>query len=581
MADKETTSFMRSLCMGYIEEDMIVPFPSIAKDEQETLRGVIESIDSLLSPKANDFRKWDRAGSMPASYIEELKQFGLFGLVVPEEHGGLGFGSAAYSRTLQQVARYDASTAVTVGAHSSIGMRGLLLFGTDAQRERYLPKLATGEMIAAFCLTEPGSGSDAASIKTTAIREGDDWLLDGNKLWITNGGIADFFTVFAKTDKAETRGHMTAFIVTKDMPGVSIGPHEDKMGLRASSTTTVHFDKVRVPDANRLGEVGKGFKVAMTILNSGRTGLGGGAVGGMKQLIALAAKQANERVQFGKPIREFGLIKQKLGHMVVDCYAAESTVHMVAGLVDQGHQEYAIEAAISKVFASEALWRTADEALQTAGGNGYMAEYPYERVLRDARINRIFEGTNEILRLFIALTAMEAVGAQLKELAASLQGVFTDPIKGFGVLSEYARRRASLVTGLRNERGSFTRIDARLKSQAAIFEEATKDLAIAVDRVLRKHGRNIIGKQFASRRLADIMIDLFVLACTLSRVNSVLADPEARAAERQIQILDVLAEQVRRRVRQNLDLVDRNEDETVKAIADHVFDSERYTWDVL
>ena len=581
MADKETTSFMRSLCMGYIEEDMIVPFPSIAKDEQETLRGVIESIDSLLSPKANDFRKWDRAGSMPASYIEELKQFGLFGLVVPEEHGGLGFGSAAYSRTLQQVARYDASTAVTVGAHSSIGMRGLLLFGTDAQRERYLPKLATGEMIAAFCLTEPGSGSDAASIKTTAVREGDDWILDGNKLWITNGGIADFFTVFAKTDKAETRGHMTAFIVTKDMPGVSIGPHEDKMGLRASSTTTVHFDKVRVPDANRLGEVGKGFKVAMTILNSGRTGLGGGAVGGMKQLIALAAKQANERVQFGKPIREFGLIKQKLGHMVVDCYAAESTVHMVAGLVDQGHQEYAIEAAISKVFASEALWRTADEALQTAGGNGYMAEYPYERVLRDARINRIFEGTNEILRLFIALTAMEAVGAQLKELATSLQGVFTDPIKGFGVLSEYARRRASLVTGLRNERGSFTRIDARLKSQAAIFEDATKDLAIAVDRVLRKHGRNIIGKQFASRRLADIMIDLFVLACTLSRVNSVLADPEARTAERQIQILDVLAEQVRRRVRQNLDLVDRNEDETVKAIADHVFDSERYIWDVL
>jgi alkylation response protein AidB-like acyl-CoA dehydrogenase len=581
VADKETTSFMRSLCMGYIEEDMIVPFPTIAKDEKETLQGVIESLDALLSPKEGDFRKWDRAGEMPSSYVDELKEFGLFGLIVPEEHGGLGFGSAAYSRTLQQVARYDASTAVTIGAHSSIGMRGLLLFGNDNQKKRFLPQLASGEMIAAFCLTEPGSGSDAASIKTTATREGDDWVIDGNKLWITNGGIADFFTVFAKTDGKDMRGHMTAFIVTRDMPGVSVGPHEDKMGIRASSTTTVHFDKVRVPDANRLGEVGKGFKVAMTILNSGRTGLGGGAVGAMKQLIRLSAKQANERVQFGKPIREFGLIKQKLGHIVVDCYASESTVHMVAGLVDQGYKDYAVEAAISKVFASEALWRCADEALQTAGGNGYMTEYPYERIMRDARINRIFEGTNDILRLFIALTAMDAVGAQLKELASSLQGVFTDPIKGFGVLSEYALRRASLATGLRNERGVFTKLDPRLKSHSAIFEETTKDLAIGVDRVLRKHGRNIIGKQFASKRLADIMIDLFALACTLSRVNSSLANREAKQTDKEVQILDVLSEQVRRRVRQNLELVDKNEDETVKALADDVFEAERYRWDVI
>jgi alkylation response protein AidB-like acyl-CoA dehydrogenase len=567
--------------MGYIEEDMIVPYPTIAKEERETLQGVIESLDSLLSPRAGDFKKWDREGAMPASYVDELKEFGLFGLVVPEEHGGLGFGSAAYSRTLQQVARYDASTAVTIGAHSSIGMRGLLLFGNENQRKRFLSKLATGEMIAAFCLTEPGSGSDAASIKTTATRDGDDWILEGNKLWITNGGIADFFTVFAKTDGVDTRGHMTAFIVTRDMAGVSVGPHEDKMGIRASSTTTVHFDRVRVPDANRLGEVGKGFKVAMTILNSGRTGLGGGAVGAMKQLIGLAAKQANERVQFGKPISEFGLVKQKLGHMVVDCYASESTVHMVAGLVDQGYKDYAVEAAISKVFSSEALWRCADEALQTAGGNGYMTEYPYERIMRDARINRIFEGTNDILRLFIALTAMDAVGAQLKELATSLQGVFTDPIKGFGVLSEYALRRASLATGLRNERGTFTRIDPRLKSHAAIFEETTKDLAIAVDRVLRKHGRNIIGKQFASKRLADIMIDLFALACSMSRVNSSLANRDAKQSDKEVQILDVLSEQVRRRVRQNLDLVDKNEDETVKALADDVFEAERYRWDVI
>ncbi len=579
MANGKDTSFMRSLCMGYIEEDMILPFPVTSPEERETLQGVVGSLGDLLSRHEKDFPKWDRAAEMPRAYLEELKSFGLFGLIIPEAQGGLGFGSAAYSRTLQEVARFDASTAVTVGAHSSIGMRGLLLFGTDAQKERFLPRLATGEMIAAFCLTEPGSGSDAASIRTTASRDGDDWVLEGNKLWITNGGIADFFTVFAKTENADKRGHMTAFIVTKDMAGVSVGPHEEKMGLRASSTTTVNFDRVRVPDAHRLGEVGKGFKVAMKILNSGRTGLGGGAVGAMKNLIRLATKQANERSQFGKQIREFGLIKQKIGHMVVDCYASEATVHMVAALADQGYDDYAIEAAISKVFASEALWRSADEALQTAGGSGYMSEYPYERIVRDSRINRIFEGTNDILRLFIALTAMDDVGSRLKELSKSLQGVFEDPIKGFGVLSEYALRRASLATGIR--KSMFTRVDPRLKSHAAVFEEATKDLAIAVDRVLRKHGRNIIGKQLASKRLADAMIDMFVLACTLSRVNSSLVASGEEKALQEIRILDVLSDQVRRRVRQNFDLVDRNEDESLKALADYAFDQERYVWDTI
>jgi alkylation response protein AidB-like acyl-CoA dehydrogenase len=255
------------------------------------------------------------------------------------------------------------------------------MYGTAEQRARFYPKLATGEMIAAFCLTEPGAGSDAASIKTTAVRDGDDWVLDGSKLWITNGGLASFFTVFAKTGKPDERGKLTAFIVTRDMKGVSVGPHEDKMGLRASSTTAVFLDGVRVPAANVLGEVGKGFKVAMKILNSGRSGLGGGCIGGMKRMIELATRQAKGRVQFGKPIAEFGLIKQKVGHMVVETYAAESTVAMVAGLVDQGYEDYAVEAAISKVFATEALWRTTDEALQISAGNGYMREYPYERAL--------------------------------------------------------------------------------------------------------------------------------------------------------------------------------------------------------
>jgi alkylation response protein AidB-like acyl-CoA dehydrogenase len=579
--DKKTASFVQSLCMGEVEEEIIVPFPEMKKGEKEILEQVLSSVRSLLAPREKDFREWDRKGEMPPAFIEELKSFGLFGLVIPEEYGGLGLGSAAYSRVLQEIARYDGSVALTVGAHSSIGMRGLLLFGTPEQKRRWLPRLATGEMIAAFCLTEPGAGSDAASIKTTAVRDGNDWVLNGEKLWITNGGIASFFTVFARTPGGDGKAHMTAFVVTRDLKGVSSGPHEDKMGIRASSTTTVLLEDVRVPADHVLGEFGKGFKAAMRILNAGRTGLGGGCVGGMKRLISLASKQATERRQFDRPIAEFGLVKQKIGEMVVDAYASEAVVSMVAGLSDQGYEDYAVEAAISKVFATEALWRTTDEALQVAGGNGYMREFPYERAMRDARINRIFEGTNEILRLFIALTAMNDVGAQLKELASSMKAALSDPIKGFGVLSDYARKQASIRTGLVGEKRGFTLLHPAVKEQAAIVEQATRDLAAAADRILRKHGAKIVGKQFATRRLADIIIDLFVLSCVLSRVNQAIEDKGVESAAREVEILKIFAGRARRRMRGNIAKIDDNDDEMVKSLADHAFAAEGFSWDTL
>ncbi len=583
MTNKKTASFVQSLCMGQIEEQIVVPYPEMKPGEKETLAQVLAAVNQLLTPRAKDFREWDARGEMPRAFIDELKSFGLFGLVIPEEHGGLGFGSAAYSRALQEVAKHDGSVALTIGAHSSIGMRGLLLFGTDAQKKRWLPRLATGEMIAAFCLTEPGAGSDAAAVRTTAVKLGDEWILNGEKIWITNGGMAQFFTVFAKTPDvlANGKAQMTAFVVTRDMPGVSVGPHEDKMGIRASSTTSVIFEEVHVPQDHVLGEPGMGFKAAMRILNAGRTGLGGGCVGGMKRLIALAAKQAKERRQFGRPIMEFGLVKQKIGEMVADAYATESVVGLVAGLIDQGYQDYAAEAAISKVFATEALWRTADEALQVAGGNGYMREFPYERVLRDARINRIFEGTNEILRLFIALTAMNEVGAQLKELAQSLRGVLADPIKGFGVLSDYALKQATIRTGLVGEKRSWTLLHPVLHDQAEQFEEETRQLAWVADRVLRRHGRNIIEKQFALRRIADILTDLFVLASVLSRVNAAIEERGEEGSAREIDIARIFARRARGRIRGNLRRVDVNDDELVKALADDAFEREGFGWDTL
>jgi alkylation response protein AidB-like acyl-CoA dehydrogenase len=581
--DKKVDSFVQSLCMGRIEEEILFPYPTMKPEEQETVRQVCASVDQLLTPHAKDFRAWDVKGELPEAMLEELRSFGLFGLIVPEAHGGLGFGAAAYSRVLQQIGTHDGSVALTVGAHSSIGMRGLVLFGTEAQKARWLPKLATGELIAAFCLTEPGAGSDAASVRTSARREGDAWILNGEKLWITNGGIAGFYTVFAKTPsgKGDGKAHMTAFIVPRDLPGVSTGPHEDKMGIRASNTTTVLFEDVKLTDEHVLGEVGQGFKAAMKILNAGRSGLGGGCVGGMRKLIAMTTRQAKDRRQFGRPIAEFGLIKQKIGEMVVDAYATESVVGVVAALSDQGYEDYAVEAAISKVFGTEALWRAADEALQVAGGNGFMREFPYERIVRDTRINRIFEGTNEILRLFIALTALNRVGTQLKELSVGLKGAMTDPIKGFGVLSDYAMKHATIRTGLVGEKRGFTRLHPALSELGDQFEALTREIAWVADRELRRYGKEIIGKQFVTKRIGDVLIDLFVDACVLARVTASLERLGEKGAARELEIARVFTRRARSRIRGNLRRVDSNDDELVVALADDALEREAYGWDLV
>ena len=240
------TSAVKSFYIGNIVEQNLFPFPKIDPEEAETLRIILESVDKFMQPKAEDYRRYDVEGSQPDDYINSLRDLGLFGLIIPEEYSGIGLSNASYSRVLQQTSRYDASTSLTIGAHSSIGMKGLVLFGNDEQKKRYLPKLASGEMVAAFCLTEAGSGSDAASIKTSAKKNEDgSWVLNGEKIWITNGPFAEFFTVFARTDSE--KGRLSAFIVERSFEGVSTGSKEDKMGIRASATSTVTFDNVRVP----------------------------------------------------------------------------------------------------------------------------------------------------------------------------------------------------------------------------------------------------------------------------------------------------------------------------------------------
>jgi acyl-CoA dehydrogenase family member 9 len=571
-------SVAKQLLLGDILEENLFPYPAIGERDRDVLGMIVESVDRFLEGKDADFARWDREARQPDEFVQALRDLGLFGLIIPEEFGGLGLSNAAYSRVLAQTSGHDSSISLTIGAHSSIGMKGLLLYGTDAQRARYLPRLATGEMIAAFCLTESGAGSDAAAIRTAAKSNADgSWTLNGEKLWITNGGIASFYTVFARTDGTE--GKITAFLVDAAWPGVSHGAHEDKMGIRASSTTTVAFNDVRVPAENVLGEVGKGFKIAMGILNNGRTGLGGGAVGGMKALIRRSIAQATERRQFDRPIAEFGLVREKIAQMTVDCFAAESAVWMVAHFIDSGCRDYSTEAAITKVFASEAMQRTAYEALQIAGGNGYMRELPYEQYVRDARILPIFEGANEILRLFIALSALKDVGTSLAELKSAVGSIFNEPIKGFGVLSDYAERRFTRATGLGSS-GLKTPLAAELRPLATIYENYAQAAARAAETALRKYGKGISERQYVQRRIADLLIDLFVGLCVVSRADSLIASqPETRAQV--IDVARVFTHQARRRMVRNIRGATHNEDDAVDALAGTVLTRGSYPWDVI
>jgi alkylation response protein AidB-like acyl-CoA dehydrogenase len=568
----------KGLFQGKLRDTHLFPFPTIRAEERETLTMIIESIDRFMSAKEKEYRQYDEEGVQPSEYVDELKALGLFSLIIPSEHDGLGLSNSGYSRVLQQTSRYDASTSLTIGAHSSIGLKALLLFGTDAQKAKYLPRLATGEMIAAFCLTEAGSGSDAASIKTRAVANSDgSWSLTGEKIWITNGGTADFFTVFAATDT--DAGKITAFIVERSFAGVSSGPKEDKMGIRASCTTTVRFDNVQVPAECVLGEVGKGFKVAMAVLNNGRTGLGGGCVGAMKRLIEHATAQATQRKQFGKSISEFQLIKEKIALMTMLCFASESVVSVVGHLIDSNVEDFSVEAAMSKVFVSEALWTVADEALQVAGGNGFMKEYPYERVVRDSRINRIFEGTNEILRLFIGLSGMKDAGEDLKDVARSLSGIFNHPIKGFGVLSTYASKKIGQYTPIGRE--TFAKAHPALSEQTTVIEQLVSKLAQNVESTLRTYGKNIIGQQLVTKRISDSAMEIFVSMCVISRITSLLEAKGTAACQDELRLARAFTHFVSHRVHGYLRTLGENADKDLCALADSVLGEGRYRWDVI
>ena len=571
------TSAAKNLFLGKVIEGNIYPFPRFKEEEAETLRMVLDSVDRFMQPRADEYRVHDREGKQPDEYIQLLRELGLFGLIIPEEFGGIGLSNSAYARVIQQSSSYDASTSLTIGAHSSIGMKGVLLWGNPEQKAKYLPRLATGEMIAAFCLTESGVGSDAASVKTRAQKNGDGtWTLNGEKIWITNGAFADLFTVFARTDSEN--GPLSAFIVERAFGGVESGPKEDKMGIRASATTTVRFDNVRLPATALLGEEGKGFKVAMSILNNGRTGLGGGCVGAMKQLIALATRQASERAQFGRKIAEFELIKEKLARMSVLCFATESVVAMVGHYIDSAVEDFSIEAAMSKIFASEALWQVGNDALQIAGGNGFMREFPYERVVRDSRINLIFEGTNEILRLYIAAGGMKPVGEYLKGIQQGIGSIGSDPKKGFETLKGYAAKRFTEMTAIGMPRVGF--VHPALRESAEVAERAIVELSRVSTDLVKRYRKELVEKQYPLKRTAEAATDIFVGLCVLSRVTSIIERSSVEQSKDEIAIAKAYFGLMQERIMSNLKHAERSSDRLLNEIAESLVREGKYRWDL-
>ncbi|OWK02395.1 hypothetical protein Celaphus_00010675, partial [Cervus elaphus hippelaphus] len=453
---------------------------------------------------AVDSRKIDQEGRIPDETLEKLKSLGLFGTQVPEEYGGLGLSNTMYAR-LGEVIGLDASIAVTLAAHQAIGLKGIILAGSKEQKARYLPRLASGEHVAAFCLTEPASGSDAASIRTRATLSADKrhYILNGAKVWITNGGLANVFTVFAKTEVVDSDGSVkdkiTAFIVERDF------------------ACEVHFENTRVPVENVLGEVGGGFKVAMNILNSGRFSMGSTVAGMLKKLIEMTAEYACTRRQFGRSLSEFGLIQEKFALMAQKAYVMESMAYLTAAMLDApGFPDCSIEAAMVKVFSSEGAWTCVSEALQVLGGAGYVRDYPHERLLRDSRILLIFEGTNEILRMYIALTGLQHAGRILTARVNELKrGNVTTIMETVGQrLRDSLGRTVDL--GLTGKLGV---VHPSLADGAHKLEENVYYFGRSVETLLLRFGKTIVEEQLVLKRVANVLINLYGMAAVLSRAS--------------------------------------------------------------
>jgi butyryl-CoA dehydrogenase len=460
-----------------------------------------------------------------AGLLKKSADLGLLAASVPEAYGGLGLDKVSATIMSEKLAVY-ASFAVSHGGHAGIGTLPIVYFGTEEQKRKYLPKLASGEWLGCYCLSEPQAGSDAQNSKTRAVlsADGRSWILNGQKMWITNGGFADLFVVFAKVDGEK----FSCFLVERGTPGFTTGSEEKKMGIKGSSTVPIFFENCAIPKENLLHEIGRGHIVAFNVLNAGRFSLGAYCLGGSKKMIEVAAKYAKERVAFGKPIAEFGLIRAKLAEMAVRVFAAESMVYRTAGLMDfaiasavsSGEaaaditaigmkvlEEYAIESSINKVYGSEVLSYVVDEAVQIFGGYGFHEDYPVARAYRDSRINRIFEGTNEINRMLVIQMLMKrALSGAVPLLAAG------------------AKLQEEILAGPTFEEAS----DSVWAGEDRLVEGMKKAFLLAAGAAMKKHREHLAEEQEIVGALANIVMDCFAAESSVRRAQKA---ESARGAE--------------------------------------------------
>ena len=493
--------------------------------------------------------KLEKEGSIPRELMEGLKELGLFGLNISEEYGGVGLGLAGYLSVLRAMARTDMALALTPTAHLSIGLKGIILFGNEEQKKKYLPQAATGEMIFAYALTEPGTGSDARHIQTTAklSEDGTHYILSGQKTYITNGGFAGGLTAFAQMDP-DKPGFMGAFIVETAWEGVEVGMEIPKMGLKISSTTPISFKDVKVPVENLLGKPGDGFKIAMTILNYGRMGLGSASAGAMDQSLEDMFKRAASRKQFGMPIRDFELIQEKLVKTAAHSFASASMTAATASLLEGDHTgPLAIESSHVKLYGTTRAWDTLYEALQTAGGSGYLATNPYEKRMRDFRVTTVFEGTSEIHSMYPGLYLLRELGKRLKGMGRASQ---------FWYLVKHAYGTPGI---------NLNYSDPVMGSAAGAASELSRSVRKLVHMGLLKYGKNIVSREFLLRRITNLSMAGYGLLAAMASIESARGAGEDVAAR--LNLLAYLTEEARLTLRSN----DRIEESELEKIHRKIF----------
>jgi acyl-CoA dehydrogenase family protein 9 len=548
-------SFTRGVFAGVVHDDLLFPYPaSLDKrnpEEAAVVRRLIGEIDRMERDKIIDPPRFDEDEVVSEEVIAEFARVGLLALTIPKQYGGLELSATAYARVFERISAVDGSLAVLVGVHCGLGSKAIVLYGNDEQKARYLPMLARGETLAAYALTEPETGSDAQNIKTSAklSADGTKWILNGHKIWIGNGHRAGVIATFAQTP-VERRGEMvmrsTAFIIRPDMPGFKVLGTVRKLGIRGSTQAELLYDNLEVPVDHVLGTQGKGFAVAVHVLNAGRLTLAAGCTSGAKKLVGEMARYAEQRVQFGHPLAHFEITQRKMSHLAASAYAADAMLGVLASLADRSSEtDFSLEAACAKVFASDLIWEAADEMVQVAGGRGFVKPYPYERLLRDSRINRIFEGANEILRLFIALNGIQGPAESLKEVGTALR----KPLRNLGLLSGFATSRLRSMVGASATLD--TELHPRLQDHKKFFEKHVADLKTATDKAIMRHRGEIIDRQLVLERLANMAIELLATASVISRTQSILDEKGEAASERELALCDLFCVESGLRFRAN------------------------------